>query len=118
MVNQPLVSIIINNYNYARFLRDAIDSALNQTYDRTETIVVDDGLLVNGKRRDARWRPFLCVSRGLPASPRTRRSGVYAFSRTCTQVCTCGAPRKNQSIAGPSICQMSHTPSWPMSSFL
>jgi glycosyltransferase involved in cell wall biosynthesis len=39
----PLVSIVINNYNYAGFLKEAIDSALNQTYPRTEVIVVDDG---------------------------------------------------------------------------
>ena len=38
-----LVTILINNYNYGRFLRDAIDSALNQTYPNTEVIVVDDG---------------------------------------------------------------------------
>lgn len=37
------VSIIINNYNYDRFLAQAIDSALNQTYPHTEVIVVDDG---------------------------------------------------------------------------
>ena len=37
------VSIIINNYNYGRFLSAAIESALNQSYDRTEVIVVDDG---------------------------------------------------------------------------
>src|SRR5713101_7004789 len=43
MTNAPLASIIINNYNYAGFLRDAIDSALNQTYPDTEVIVVDDG---------------------------------------------------------------------------
>jgi glycosyltransferase involved in cell wall biosynthesis len=38
-----VVSIIINNYNYERFLQDAIESALAQTYARTEVIVVDDG---------------------------------------------------------------------------
>ena len=38
-----LVSIIINNYNYDRFLRAAIDSALSQTYRPVEVIVVDDG---------------------------------------------------------------------------
>ncbi len=43
MVKQPLVSIIINNYNYDRFLPIAIDSALNQTYSLIEVIVVDDG---------------------------------------------------------------------------
>ena len=35
-------SIIVNNYNYERFLRTAIDSALGQTYQRTEVLVVDD----------------------------------------------------------------------------
>jgi glycosyltransferase involved in cell wall biosynthesis len=43
IVESPLVSTIINNYNYGRFLREAIDSALNQTYPNLEIIVVDDG---------------------------------------------------------------------------
>lgn len=43
MDKQPTVSIIINNYNYDRFLAEAIDSGLNQTYPHTEVIVVDDG---------------------------------------------------------------------------
>ena len=38
-----LVTILINNYNYGRFLRQAIDSALNQTYPNVEVVVVDDG---------------------------------------------------------------------------
>ncbi len=37
------VSIIINNYNYGRFLPCAIDSALAQSYPDTEVVVVDDG---------------------------------------------------------------------------
>jgi glycosyltransferase involved in cell wall biosynthesis len=41
--SEPLVSIIIDNYNYGRFLSEAIDSALNQTYSHIEVIAVDDG---------------------------------------------------------------------------
>jgi glycosyltransferase involved in cell wall biosynthesis len=43
MKDNPLVSVIINNYNYGYFLHEAIDSALNQTYSHSEVIVVDDG---------------------------------------------------------------------------
>jgi glycosyltransferase involved in cell wall biosynthesis len=40
---EPLVSVLINNYNYARYLEAAIDSALQQTYRNVEVVVVDDG---------------------------------------------------------------------------
>jgi glycosyltransferase involved in cell wall biosynthesis len=49
MTESLLVSIIINNYNYARFLPDAINSAINQTYPHTEIIVVDDGSTDNSR---------------------------------------------------------------------
>lgn len=39
----PLVSIVVNNYNYARFLPAAIDSALSQDHEPLEVVVVDDG---------------------------------------------------------------------------
>ena len=43
-MSEPLrVSIVISSYNYARFLEEAIDSALRQTWPYTEVIVVDDG---------------------------------------------------------------------------
>jgi hypothetical protein len=43
MAQPPLISIIVNNYNYGRFLRIAIESALVQVYQHVEVIVVDDG---------------------------------------------------------------------------
>lgn len=39
----PSVSVVINNYNYGRFLGEAVDSALGQTYPYLEVVVVDDG---------------------------------------------------------------------------
>jgi hypothetical protein len=34
---------IIDNFNHARYLPQAMDSALSQTYLATEAVVVDDG---------------------------------------------------------------------------
>lgn len=39
----PLVSVVVNNYNYERFVGRAVDSALAQTWSRLEVVVVDDG---------------------------------------------------------------------------
>lgn len=49
MENDVLVSILINNYNYGRFLSKAIDSALAQTHPCKEVIVVDDGSTDNSR---------------------------------------------------------------------
>jgi glycosyltransferase involved in cell wall biosynthesis len=40
---EPLVSILISNYNYGRFIGESIQSALDQTYPNIELIVCDDG---------------------------------------------------------------------------
>lgn len=43
LMNEPLVSIIIPVYNGDRYLAEAIESALAQSYRAVEVIVVDDG---------------------------------------------------------------------------
>lgn len=43
MKQSPKVSIVIPVYNGANYMRDAIDSALGQTYKNCEVIVIDDG---------------------------------------------------------------------------
>jgi glycosyltransferase involved in cell wall biosynthesis len=53
--NAPLFSIVINNYNYGRFIEEAIDSAMAQTYQPTEVVVVDDGSTDDSRDRIDRY---------------------------------------------------------------
>lgn len=59
----PLISIVVPAYNYARFLGTCIDGVLAQTYKNWELIVVDNGSTDNtqeviARYNDPRIRPF------------------------------------------------------------
>lgn len=41
-MNNPLVSVIIPNYNHSRFLDERLQSVLHQTYQHFEVIILDD----------------------------------------------------------------------------
>ncbi len=67
---QPLVSILVSNYNYARYIGAAIESALDQTYSNIELIICDDGSTDNSvsvieeyQRKDSRLQ-FLPKANG------------------------------------------------------
>lgn len=52
MTDQQLVSIVIPVYNGANYLREAIDSALAQTYPNCEVLVVNDGSIDGGQTEE------------------------------------------------------------------
>lgn len=80
----PLVSVVIPNYNHARYVRDAVLSALRQSVRPVEVIVVDDGS-TDGSREvleklRRRYHPRLRVilherNQGLAAA---RNTGILA----------------------------------------
>jgi glycosyltransferase involved in cell wall biosynthesis len=73
----PLVSAVIPTYNYGRFVAEAVESALAQTYSPLEVIVVDDGSTDDTRERLAafgdRIRYVYQPNQGLSAA---RNTGV------------------------------------------
>lgn len=54
-MKNKLVSVLINNYNYAPYLEYCIDSVLSQTYPNLEILVYDDGSTDNSKEILSRY---------------------------------------------------------------
>ena len=75
----PLISIVIPSYNHARFIKNAIDSILNQTFLNWEVLVVDNYSsdetdIVLEKYIDNRIRCFKIKNEGVIA--RSRNKGI------------------------------------------
>ncbi len=77
--SSPRVSVIIPTYNHARFVAEAIHSALAQDYPNFEVIVIDDGSTDNTPeivtRFGAKIRYLRQENQGLPGA---RNSGIRA----------------------------------------
>lgn len=43
MCSKPLVTVYITNFNYDKYLKESIESVLNQNFSRIEIIIIDDG---------------------------------------------------------------------------
>lgn len=73
--------MVIPAYNYAHFLAQAIDSALDQTHSNVEVIVIDDGSIDNTPEVAAKYGDRIRYIRkkngGLPAA---RNTGIRAAS--------------------------------------
>jgi glycosyltransferase involved in cell wall biosynthesis len=74
---QPLVTIVIPCFNYARFLPAAIESAVGQTYRPVEVIVVDDGSTDNSAEVAAMY-PVRLVRQRNQGSAAATNTGVQA----------------------------------------
>ena len=79
---EPLVSAVITTYNYARFLPDAIESVLGQTWRNLEIVVVDDGSTDDTAAVVARYanRDVRYVPRTHGGAGRARNAGLEVTS--------------------------------------
>jgi glycosyltransferase involved in cell wall biosynthesis len=72
----PLVSVVITSYNQARFLSDAIESVLTQTYSQFEIVVVDDGSTDNASEVVARYPAVRYIRQGNQGLSAARNTGL------------------------------------------
>lgn len=79
MTNGELISVIVPVNNCEKYVADALDSIVNQTYRNLEILVIDDGstdgspAICDGYSTDARVKVFHRPNSGLSA---TRQFGI------------------------------------------
>ncbi|HSV28392.1 MAG TPA: glycosyltransferase [Candidatus Omnitrophota bacterium] len=110
---EPVVSIIVNNYNYGRFLAAAIDSALAQDYPACEVIVVDDGSTDDSRQVIARYGHEVCAvlkrnggqGSAFNAGLAISRGRVVHFLDADDTLHPDAAARAVEALSDPSVCQ-------------
>jgi glycosyltransferase involved in cell wall biosynthesis len=126
-VNQPVISVIIPNYNNAGYLRECLDSVLSQTWKSLEVLVADDcstdgsiEIIQEYARRDSRIVPFfnpvnMDVSANR-ASTIQRSTGTYLTTLDSDDFYYCreklesemSVVLKNMNIFGEDVCAFSN----------
>ena len=85
--SRPLVSIIIPCYNYAQYIEQCIHSALDQTYENIEVVVVDNGSTDNSLKKintfsdDTRVK-IIQLNANIPPGTETKSAVGLAINRS------------------------------------
>jgi glycosyltransferase involved in cell wall biosynthesis len=113
-----LVSVVVNNHNYERFLREAIESALAQTHPGTEVVVVDDGstdasrdvIAAYGGRVVPVLKPNGGQASAFNAGIRASRGDVVIFLDADDLLAPTAAARAAERLADPGVVKVH----WPL----
>ena len=75
MLNNPFFSIVLPNYNHGHYLKDAIDSVLNQDFENWELLIIDNYSTDNSDKvissyNDSRIHVFKIQNEGIIAKSR------------------------------------------------
>lgn len=93
-MSQPLLSVILPNYNHGQYLRQCFAGLLRQTYTNLEIVFTDDGstdgshaIIREFAARDSRFKVnFFPTNRGIKAAFEdicTRATGKYLYPAAC-----------------------------------
>src|SRR5215211_7843247 len=78
MKKQPRISVVIPCYNQAKYLGEAIESVLGQTYGNSQIVVVDDGSTDDTEEVAGRYEKVECVRQENRGLAEARNAGVRA----------------------------------------
>src|SRR3954453_639125 len=113
-VVSPVASIIVTNHNYGRWLREAIDGALNQTYGDIEVVVVDDGSTDDSRNIIASYgapitpvlQPNLGQAAAINAGFATSTGDPVLVLDADDVLCSTAIERAVEALRGPAVAQV------------